>query len=130
MSEKNFDRIAAEYGESLPAHVVEHYLAKRVAFVTTESPRDAYPRILDVGCGTGVLAGRLAALGYGVTGLAPSQGMLDVLRSEHSEVEAVRGLGDRTPFDDASFDVVLTVAPSTTSPPPTPCGRRSRRWPD
>jgi len=110
MSEENFDRIAAEYDESLPAHVVEHYLAKRVAFLASECPRAAHPRVLDVGCGTGALAGRLAARGYEVTGIDPSQGMLDVLRREHPEVEAVRAPGDRVPFEDASFDVVLTVA--------------------
>jgi len=31
MSEENFDRIAEEYDVSLPAHVVEHYLSKRVS---------------------------------------------------------------------------------------------------
>ena len=79
MSEENFDRIATEYDESLPAHVVEHYLAKRVAFVTEECPPAGHPRLLDVGCGTGVLAARLGAHGYEVTGLDPSEGMLDVL---------------------------------------------------
>jgi hypothetical protein len=29
MSESNFDRIAGIYDESLPAHVVDHYLEKR-----------------------------------------------------------------------------------------------------
>jgi SAM-dependent methyltransferase len=110
MSEENFDRIAAEYDESLPAHVVEHYLAKRVAFVSAACSRPEYSRVLDVGCGTGVLAGRLAGRGYEVTGLDPSEGMLEVLRSEHSDVTAIRGSGDELPFEDASFDVVVTVA--------------------
>ena len=110
MSEENFDRIATEYDESLPAHVIEHYLAKRVAFVTAECPRSEYSRVLDVGCGTGVLAGRLAARGYEVTGLDPSEGMLEVLRSEHFDVTAIRGSGDELPFEDACFDVVVTVA--------------------
>ena len=30
MSEATFDRIATEYDESMPAHVIEHYLDKRV----------------------------------------------------------------------------------------------------
>ena len=33
MTEDNFDRIAHEYDESLPPHVVEHYLAKRVRYI-------------------------------------------------------------------------------------------------
>jgi SAM-dependent methyltransferase len=45
-----------------------------------------------------------------MTGLDPSEGMLDVMRSEHPEVAAIRGSGDELPFEDASFDLVLTVA--------------------
>ena len=109
MSEKNFDRIAAEYDESLPAHVVDT-TSKRVAFVTEECPPAGYPRVLDVGCGTGVLAARLAAQDYVVTGLDPSEGMLAVLRADHPGIEAIRGSGDELPFEDGSFDVVVTVA--------------------
>jgi SAM-dependent methyltransferase len=61
VSSSHFDAIASAYDESLPAHVVEHYLQKRVAFVLAHCPRG---RALDVGCGTGVLAARLAASGY------------------------------------------------------------------
>jgi len=110
MSEETFDRIAAEYDESLPPHVVEHYLAKRVELVCRDAPATAYPRLLDVGCGTGVLAARLAARGYEATGIDPSQGMLDIMAAEHPEVEAVRGSGAELPFADDGFDVTLTVA--------------------
>lgn len=110
MSEENFDRIAAEYDKSLPPHVVEHYLAKRVKFIVDEFPLGRYSSVLDVGCGTGVLGGRLAACGYEVTGLDPSEGMLDVMRIDHPAVTAIRGLGDDLPFEDGSFDVVVTVA--------------------
>jgi ribosomal protein L11 methyltransferase len=53
VSEENFDLIAAEYDESLPAHVVAHYLDKRVRFILDRCPAGEG---LDVGCGTGVLA--------------------------------------------------------------------------
>ena len=110
MSEETFDRIAADYDEALPAHVVEHYLAKRVAYVVANCPPSEYGRALDVGCGTGVLAARLAARGYEVSGIDPSEGMLEVMRAEHPDVEAHRGSGAELPFDDESFDLVLTVA--------------------
>ena len=53
MSKKTFDSIAGEYDASLPPHVVEHYLDKRIAFVRSHCPPGP---ALDVGCGTGVLA--------------------------------------------------------------------------
>jgi SAM-dependent methyltransferase len=107
MSEDTFDRIAAEYDEALPAHVVAHYLDKRTDLIARSGPPG---RGLDVGCGTGVLAARLAERGYEMTGLDPSAGMLEVMAAEHPEVEAVRGSGDALPFADDSFDLVVTVA--------------------
>ena len=110
MSEETFDRIASHYDEALPAHVVHHYLTKRVELVVADCPPDVFPRVLDVGCGTGVLAAQLASRGYEVSGIDPSEGMLEVMRAEHPEVEAHRGSGDELPFSDGSFDLVLTVA--------------------
>ena len=65
---------------------------------------------LDVGCGTGALAERLAAAGYEVTGVDPSVGMLEVLRGRCDAVNAVQASGTELPFDDDSFELVLTVA--------------------
>ena len=107
MSGSHFDDIAAVYDESLPAHVVEHYLAKRTAFVAELSP---VGRVLDVGCGTGALAQRLAGLGYRVAGVDPSEGMLERLRARAREVEAVQASGTALPFGEGEFDLVLTVA--------------------
>ena len=107
MSSSHFDRIAAEYDHSLPPHVVEHYLAKRTAFVAERCPPG---RGLDVGCGTGALAARLAGRGFSMTGIDPSAGMLDVLRARAPEVEAVEGSATELPFEDSSFDLVMSVA--------------------
>jgi SAM-dependent methyltransferase len=107
MSSSHFDSIAGEYDASLPEHVVEHYLRKRTAFVVAHCPPGA---ALDVGCGTGVLAQRLADAGYAMTGVDPSEGMLDVLRARTTRVKAVHGSGPALPFADASFDLVFTVA--------------------
>jgi SAM-dependent methyltransferase len=108
LSSSHFDEIAGEYDHSLPAHVVEHYLRKRTAFITSVSPSGS--RVLDVGCGTGALAVRLAGTGYDVTGIDPSDGMLDVLRRRNTPVAAVLGSGTELPFATDSFDLVYCVA--------------------
>jgi SAM-dependent methyltransferase len=104
----HFDEVAGVYDHALPAHVTEHYLAKRAAFVRSACPPPA--RILDVGCGTGALAARLAGLGYLVAGLDPSDGMLKVLRERTPEVEAVRGSATEMPFAEDEFDLSISVA--------------------
>lgn len=107
MSSSHFDHIAQVYDHSLPEHVVEHYLDKRVRFVLDHCPAGEG---LDVGCGTGVLAARLAAAGYRMSGVDPSEGMLAVLRERFPEVDAAPASGTDLPYDDASFDLVLCVA--------------------
>jgi ubiquinone/menaquinone biosynthesis C-methylase UbiE len=107
VSSSHFDLIATVYDDSLPAHVVEHYLRKRTAYVLGTCRGGAG---LDVGCGTGALAARLAAAGYRMTGVDPSEGMLEVLRRRNPQIDAVKASGTALPFPDDSFDVVLTVA--------------------
>ena len=108
MRETHFDDVAGVYDETLPPHVTEHYLEKRTRFVLSCCPPPG--RVLDVGCGTGALAARLAGIGYEVVGLDPSQGMLDVMRKRAPEVEAVRGSATEMPFGDGEFDLSLSVA--------------------
>jgi SAM-dependent methyltransferase len=57
-----------------------------------------------------MLAARLSEAGYRVTGVDPSEGMLDVLRSRAPAVDAVRASGTALPFPDDRFEVVLSVA--------------------
>ncbi len=104
---RNFDEIALSYDQSLPAHVVEHYLRKRVEFIARRCPPG---RILDVGCGTGALAERLARQGYEVTGLDASSGMLEVLSRRRGEIASVLGSATAMPFFDGEFDAAITVA--------------------
>ena len=107
MSETHFDDIAGEYDESLPRHVVAHYLDKRVAYIARHCPRGVG---LDVGCGTGIVAERLADDGWTMTGVDPSDGMLDVLRARDTSVEAIHADGTALPFPDDAFDLVYCVA--------------------
>lgn len=71
-------------------------------------------RVLDVGCGDGVLATELASAGAAVTGLDASRDMLAAARRRADTagvvLELVEGDAEHLPFPDAHFDVVLSVA--------------------
>ncbi len=99
-----------------PAEVYEQFFVPalfaqwgaRVAAAAQVGPGE---HVLDVGCGTGVLAIAAAerALPSGrVVGLDASEEMLGVARRKSSAVEWVRGKAEALPFDDASFDKVLS----------------------
>jgi 2-polyprenyl-3-methyl-5-hydroxy-6-metoxy-1,4-benzoquinol methylase len=71
-------------------------------------------RILDVGCGDGVLATRLARGGARVTGLDASADMIAAARSRAKaacvEVDLVEGNAGDLPFPAGHFDCVVSVA--------------------
>jgi 2-polyprenyl-6-hydroxyphenyl methylase/3-demethylubiquinone-9 3-methyltransferase len=64
-------------------------------------------RILDVGCGGGLLAEEFARLGCRVTGVDPSRGSLETARAHAAktglEIEYVDGSGESLPFADRAF---------------------------
>jgi len=91
--------------------------------------------VVDIGCGTGLLACELARLGHRVTGVDPSPAMLDVARRRPGgdQVEWIEGdaaqLGAKSAdlavmtghvaqvfLDDASFDAVLSAARAALRP--------------
>lgn len=70
-------------------------------------------RVLDVGCGDGVLGVRLARDGADVTGLDSDPLMLEVARRRLVDAKVIAvfvdGKAEALPFPDASFDVVVAV---------------------
>lgn len=79
-----------------------------VAEAAALAPRQ---RVLDVACGTGVLA-RAAAERVGregaVVGLDPNDDMLAVARRKSSFIEWKNGRGESLPFGEESFDAVVS----------------------
>jgi SAM-dependent methyltransferase len=65
--------------------------------------------VLDVGCGTGVLTREIAVCAGGVTGFDLSESMLGVARQVCPTVTFQQGSVAELPFDDSSFDAVLSA---------------------
>lgn len=67
-------------------------------------------RVLDVGCGGGLLAEEFAKLGSKVTGIDPSAASLETARTHAQQaglnIEYRVGVGEQIPFGDGSFDIV------------------------
>jgi 2-polyprenyl-3-methyl-5-hydroxy-6-metoxy-1,4-benzoquinol methylase len=67
-------------------------------------------RVLDLGCGDGALAARMAAQGAVVTGVDPSPAAIERAREAHPDMTwALPAEDGRLPVGDASFDVVTCV---------------------
>jgi 2-polyprenyl-6-hydroxyphenyl methylase/3-demethylubiquinone-9 3-methyltransferase len=68
-------------------------------------------RVLDVGCGGGLLAEELALRGCTVTGVDPSSGSLVVARdhakSQSLEIEYLQGTAEKLPVGNGAFDAVI-----------------------
>lgn len=67
-------------------------------------------RVLDIGCGGGILSEELARAGCEVTGLDPSEESLVAAR-EHAaqsglKIDYVHGFAEQLPFPDQAFDIV------------------------
>ncbi len=72
-----------------------------------ESPQ----KVLDVGCGTGVMGLLLAEMGHQVTGIDLSETMMAKARekadAQKLSIDLMAGDAEHLPFNDASFDVVV-----------------------
>jgi SAM-dependent methyltransferase len=79
-------------------------LADRVIARTSPRPDD---RVLDVACGTGIVARRIAPRVQAVTGLDLNEGMLAVARAADPSIEWIAADAAAIPVPDASFDLVI-----------------------
>lgn len=64
-------------------------------------------RVLDFGCGEGRFSRMLAERRARCTGIDPTLPLLRTARDRGS-IDAVRAIGERTPFADATFDLVVS----------------------
>ena len=67
-------------------------------------------KVLDVGCGTGLMCAKLAASGREVVGVDLSTAMIQRARRQaHPNIHFVRGDAEALPVDDESFDAVVNL---------------------
>ena len=76
-------------------------------FVELVKKLDGVQSICDLGCGNGHITGRLAALGYRVTGVDASASGIQIARRAYPGVEFVHALSDRD-LNLGQFDLVIS----------------------
>ena len=110
VSSSHFDAIASRVRRVAPGPRGRALPAQADGLRARALPRAG--EALDVGCGTGTLAARLAATrATTMAGIDPSEGMLDVLRDANAGRGGGTGAGHRHPRSrTTSFDLVLSVA--------------------
>lgn len=110
------DRAATGQVEGDAAEVYERFFvpalfAEWAPVVAGAASVAAEERVLDIACGTGVLAREIARRvgpqGYAV-GLDLNERMLAVARREAPEIEWRHGQAEDLPFDDGAFDAVVS----------------------
>lgn len=61
-------------------------------------------RVVDLGCGVGAMAAKLAGNGFELTGVDPSETVLEQARARAPEVDFRRGVAEKPPADLHGFD--------------------------
>ena len=85
-------------------------------------------KVLDVGCGTGLMTARLAATGRQIVGVDISAAMIKrARRTNDPRIEFTLGDAERLPFPDHSFDAVINLISFHHYPDPSRAAAEFRR---
>ena len=100
-----FDKVAKRYDlmNDLASFGVDRVWLVALAKAVNAQAGD---RVLDLAAGTGTSSAAIAESGAEVTALDLSEGMIEVGRTRHPEIEFVQGDAMELPFEDATFDAV------------------------
>lgn len=101
----DYDRVAPAYDRRYELSQYSGIERSLLEFAGEQRPL----RVLEVGCGTGHWLHCLHSHGYQVAGLDASQGMLEAARKRLPAAPLVRGVAERLPWRDASFDRVICI---------------------
>jgi ubiquinone/menaquinone biosynthesis C-methylase UbiE len=103
---------AAEYARLYEASSsCSQFFSERLRIVTEIIGNRSNGRVLDVGCGPGILLSRLAASGLKLCGVDCSPEMIIEAkrRTRGTDVKLMIGRAEALPFKDRTFDVVLAL---------------------
>ncbi|GAA1563799.1 methyltransferase domain-containing protein [Kribbella sancticallisti] len=129
-AEQETFQLTAELAEAYEAWFVPGFFAQWAPHLLDGAGVAAGQRVLDVGCGTGIVA-RTAAERVGSTGTVAgvdlNEAMLAVARRVAPELQWRQGDAGALPFDPASFDVVLSQMAMMFFPEPAAALREMRR---
>lgn len=108
-TEHLFDLIAPLY--ALADGYLQRHYRLAVGVLSERCPLGEETSVLDVGTGTGALAGLMAELTPRVTGIDPSRGMLAAARRRHGKTITLLRLAaqDLHRFETGAFDVVTAA---------------------
>ena len=113
MSDEIWDDVALDAGEAYEKYLVSGVFAEWAPRLLALAGVDAGSRVLDVACGTGIVA--RTAIGWvgpsgSVVGLDMTASMLDTASRIEPSVEWCLGDAGDLPFADADFDAVVSQA--------------------
>jgi ubiquinone/menaquinone biosynthesis C-methylase UbiE len=120
-------RVSLEIAETYEAAFVPSLfagVARRLVDFAGVAPGQ---RVLDVGCGTGIVARTAAERGATATGLDLNEAMLTVARRLRPDLTWWQGDAAALPFGDARFDVTLCQSALMFVPDPTAAVREMAR---
>lgn len=107
-----FDRWAHTYDRSLavdgPRLGPLAGYAESLRMAAELLPLEPGASVLDIGIGTGAFAALLQERGGQISGVDPSQKMLDQCLAQHPDYRLAVGSFDQIPFADGSFDVAVS----------------------
>lgn len=103
-TEARYDGFAAWYDTNLSGESPLAAMPRETALRLLDAPAG---RLLDVGCGGGSHTAAFGAAGWDVVGIDVSEAQLELARERGCEV--VQGSAESLPFEDASFDAVVST---------------------
>lgn len=95
------------------AHLLQHWIYRPAQDeVIAQLQSHGSHRIVDIACGTGILADRIERdlQPDAVYGVDMSDGMLDEARARSTRVHWLKGPAEQLPFDDGALDAVVTTS--------------------